>query len=1662
MKKFFLLIALIASVQVAHSQCTPFLGGDKTICVGNTPVNYADLYNTNASFAATVLPPADTLYGAGGAVDTVLHWASKTKLVATLPNGCKDSSILRVRNRVYPVPNLGLDTTVYLTVQQEITSILPMANGITFISGYNNHNWSTPTPGNVDTGKYLLTVITHDGCGDDRLISVVCALKKDTIVKKCNEFTYDLTTLFVKAGYTNLWKTIRFIQGDTILTATPAAVDTGRYMLLTSKPGRCTDTIFVTVQNLPRLNLGPDRNVVKCFGSTINVTLEFLLYGLTTLWSIPDATKAPVGTHRLIATNSNGCKDTAFITVRDTTKPNLGPDQFTTLCPADDPVNLNSNFVLTGLNAEWNTPNPAAVQAAGTYQLIAQNGFGCKDSAYFTIFHFEKPAFLRDTAIALCFGQTKDLNTIYNFPPGYSLVDWSTLTPATAGAGLHIITVADNFQGCNFTAVVTIIVQAANTEMLTRCWYNAINSGFSTDAFRTITVDKKGRVWAGASLGGIYRFNQLNNTCFIDNTWDKFTPTSGIPTINNTYRDLHSSNRVGDSSLWAASIGHNLPYNITGGVDHITDFNSPVIHYGSQNSPSVNGGLSSRNVNSIAISKRGNLYASLGVSLQTTSTFDSALDGGAFVYNLNTAPASFTPLNLNLAATENRYNAVGIRNDEVWFGYDNSSSIRRIQKWDDAANTYAGFIDQTNSPIPFNSSGLVVRAILTDSVGRTYVGLNSGFGIAMLDSNSTGATPQWYLVNPASIPLPGGASVNFNSITQVVDEIWIGTTGGLLVYNGYGSFTECSSWRLYTTANNLPSNNVTDIAVDTINFNIWLTTDAGICKLVLDQRVSGTVVNVNAGRYDALLPELSKTPLKNVEVKLIKASGPATGVVVDNIVTNATGNFEFANLSPFITYKVEVRYSGKDYQYYYQYNNVKYNTLFTPILIPDSLNSELDTLKLRLLKHKFEFELYTHKFDTLFFIDDFLRTADGYVLDNFKHSFEYINNNLLTADFDKRVNNIANYYLDLVAIYNMGIKASDYKLKQLESFADAAEALKSLADAMGQALKIVSPGKYIFDIFSKSAEAETKFSATADVAKSIVEYFSDKLKTASTKQLESIKLDDPVQTADLQKTIKEFTPFLGQAIDLITKVILEGGPDVLKDEMLALVKKSFFIYLTKRDYTDFCRELHNKLVPNLAQYATQLNSGITYSENYKLIQHPTNVLPQKSLNKQIIDSSAVLDAKIASLKESSETAETIISCAATAAELAPIVAGIIGGAVSGGAGIIPGVGIGLRVGRAIRGIETVVHGFNVYDLFKSTFAANDGRAFVRKISRYVVPTSGFSSLPLRFNGGHQSFAFASLDSLVAKKNKYNQKVAELTSITSSPYDSSSYYTKFSEFFLADSAFNIELKNALNSIFPKAVNAIDAISVFKNKFDDAFENKADSQTTSRISFNLLQMSYQLSPFDDTTKQRLETIKTQAINYSNSTVFAFQELVDLINTNNIQAPAYLVQTNFKLQFNNQPDSGGTLTYTLKNIGNVNQNNVTAQMTQPTGGFTINSVPFVNLGTIVPGQSKELTYSFTAPHTDTSGTYQIIINADNGQFNNLAGTLITVTPTQVTSIANGLWSNPATWSTNRVPTATSIVTVKHQVDVDISTATCKTIKAIAPGLLKVKAGMKLSVMK
>lgn len=86
----------------------------------------------------------------------------------------------------------------------------------------------------------------------------------------------------------------------------------------------------------------------------------------------------------------------------------------------------------------------------------------------------------------------------------------------------------------------------------------------------------------------------------------------------------------------------------------------------------------------------------------------------------------------------------------------------------------------------------------------------------------------WKKVNHSKI-FPASPFFYNNAIAgDTSGNVYIGTNGGLIVYNGGMPVDSDGSFTLYTTANGLPSNNVKHIAIDTMRQKLILATDAGI------------------------------------------------------------------------------------------------------------------------------------------------------------------------------------------------------------------------------------------------------------------------------------------------------------------------------------------------------------------------------------------------------------------------------------------------------------------------------------------------------------------------------------------------------------------------------------------------------------------------------------------------------------------------------------------------------------------------------------------------------------------------------------------------------------------------------------------------------------------
>ena len=240
------------------------------------------------------------------------------------------------------------------------------------------------------------------------------------------------------------------------------------------------DTSFLldsmTINFTPRPNLGADKTTAVCNPNTVNLTTQFTTAGLITNWTLggnPVANPASVsvtGLYQLIAANNSGCADTATVNVTINPKPNVGADLAVAKC-TDSTRNLTTLFNTAGLTTAWTlggnaVANPAAVSAAGTYQLIANSTAGCADTATVTVTNNQQ----------LC-----PVN-----PPPVPLPDQITISPNPVKDNLSVLVVR------NVSVKVGIAIHNAAGQLV----YSSTNQQIAGPATYSIPMKKMG--------GGIY------------------------------------------------------------------------------------------------------------------------------------------------------------------------------------------------------------------------------------------------------------------------------------------------------------------------------------------------------------------------------------------------------------------------------------------------------------------------------------------------------------------------------------------------------------------------------------------------------------------------------------------------------------------------------------------------------------------------------------------------------------------------------------------------------------------------------------------------------------------------------------------------------------------------------------------------------------------------------------------------------------------------------------------------------------------------------------------------------------------------------------------------------------------------------------------------------
>jgi hypothetical protein len=176
-------------------------------------------------------------------------------------------------------------------------------------AGGNNDGWANH--------PYLLinTVSNYTACGDTTL---TINFQSTGPINIGNQYTVQLSDINGVYGSPIVIGTSSTNStSGSINCMLPANLAAGNYFirLVSTNPVITGFSKAIAITIPP--NLGVDTTLfIVCAGETLNISGVYNTTGLTATWNTPNTMAAPAGTHRLVATNLAGCRDTAFVTIQ--------------------------------------------------------------------------------------------------------------------------------------------------------------------------------------------------------------------------------------------------------------------------------------------------------------------------------------------------------------------------------------------------------------------------------------------------------------------------------------------------------------------------------------------------------------------------------------------------------------------------------------------------------------------------------------------------------------------------------------------------------------------------------------------------------------------------------------------------------------------------------------------------------------------------------------------------------------------------------------------------------------------------------------------------------------------------------------------------------------------------------------------------------------------------------------------------------------------------------------------------------------------------------------------------------------------------------------------------------------------------------------------------
>ena len=421
---------------------TPDLGFDTAICIGDAAVTLDA--GTYASYVW--IPNSETTQIITTNVD------GDYAVEVTDVNGCKASDTINLKVNELPVIDLGSDITICPGSLVTLDATSNLANYI-----WNDGTMTqTIDVTDVNAGVFNVLVTDTNGCSTKDTVEVIVAdqlyvnLSSDTAFCDGNILTVDAGII---AGATYAWQpTLESTQAIDITTS-------GTYSVLVTDSMGCSgeDTIIVTVNLNPTVDLGPDVRVCPDFHSLFTVGSVWS----SVLWNDAstgdDLTVNTVGTYYVDVIDVNGCTatDTADFKFFSGATIDLGSD--ITICPGTTASFDAGTFAsYTWQDATGNQTYTGNIEEVVYVDVMDADGCIASDTA--EIFMATSLPINLGNDTAVCDGETVMLDAGYPVT-GYTF-SWNTgeTTPTITvnSTGIYGVEVED-ITGCSGSDSIVVI-----------------------------------------------------------------------------------------------------------------------------------------------------------------------------------------------------------------------------------------------------------------------------------------------------------------------------------------------------------------------------------------------------------------------------------------------------------------------------------------------------------------------------------------------------------------------------------------------------------------------------------------------------------------------------------------------------------------------------------------------------------------------------------------------------------------------------------------------------------------------------------------------------------------------------------------------------------------------------------------------------------------------------------------------------------------------------------------------------------------------------------------------------------------------------------------------------------------------------------------------------